>query len=237
MSRINLSMRNEIMNIKQDLFDFFEDLKRNNNREWFQANKDRYENDVKDPLLTFIAAFAERTPEISTSIMAIPRISGGSMFRIYRDMRFSKDKTPYKTGAGIQFRHKRGKDVHAPAYYLHLEPGEVFAGCGIWKPNTETVNKIRTKIAEHPDQWLAIIQEKKFAKTFTMGGDSLKRPPRGFDPDHPLIEDLKRKDYLASIVLNEPIVCKKEFLDYYVDLCKIAAPFMKFLTRTVGLDW
>ncbi len=225
------------MPITTNLFDFFSDLKENNNRPWFQVNKDRYENDVKDPLLTFIAQFAERAPEISTSIMAIPRITGGSMFRIYRDVRFSKDKTPYKTGAGIHFRHKRGKDVHAPGYYLHLEPGEVFAGCGIWKPNTETVTKIRTKIATHPDQWLNIIQEKEFKNTFTMGGDSLKRPPKGFDPDHPLIEDLKRKDYLASIALDEMIVMDPDFLDYYLALCKTAAPYMEFLTRAVGLDW
>jgi len=225
------------MKIKSELFIFLSELKENNNREWFQANKDRYENDVKDPLLSFIAAFSERAPEISTSIMAIPRVSGGSLFRIYRDMRFSKDKTPYKTGAGIHFRHKRGKDVHAPGYYLHLEPGDVFAGCGIWKPNTETVNKIRTKIATHPDQWLNIIKDKKFETTFTIGGDSLMRPPKGFDPEHPLIEDLKRKDYLASVVLNEKIVGEPDFLDYYVELCKTAAPFMEFLTRAVGLDW
>ena len=225
------------MKIKSELFMFLSELKENNNREWFQANKDRYENDVKDPLLTFIAAFAERAPEISSSIMVIPRVQGGSLFRIYRDVRFSKDKTPYKTGAGLHFRHKRGKDVHAPGYYLHLEPGEVFAGCGIWKPNTETVTKIRTKIAAHPDQWLKIIQDKKFKKTFTMGGDSLKRPPKGFDPEHPLIEDLKRKDYLVSITLNEKIVGEPDFLDYYVELCKTAAPFMEFLTRAVGLDW
>lgn len=225
------------MKINPALFDFLSDLKQNNNRDWFQVNKVRYENDVKEPLLTFIAAFAERAPEISTSIMALPRVSGGSLFRIYRDVRFSKDKTPYKTGAGIHFRHKRGKDVHAPGYYLHLEPGDVFAGSGIWKPNTETVTKIRSKIAEHPDQWLAIIADKKFQKTFTLGGDSLKRPPKGFDPEHPLIEDLMRKDYLASIILSEKIVCEPNFLDYYVDLCKIAAPFMEFLTRAVGLDW
>ena len=225
------------MKIKSELFIFLSELKKNNNRDWFQDNKERYENDVKDPLLTFIAVFAERAPEISSSIMVIPRVSGGSLFRIYRDMRFSKDKTPYKTGAGLHFRHKRGKDVHAPGYYLHLEPGEVFAGCGIWKPNTETVTKIRTKIANHPEQWLNIIQDKKFKKTFTLGGDSLIRPPKGFDPDHALIEDLKRKDYLASIVLNEKIVCQPDFLDYYVELCKTAAPFMEFLTRAVGLDW
>ncbi len=167
------------MKINPALFDFLSDLKQNNNRDWFQVNKDRYENDVKEPLLTFIAAFAERAPEISTSIMAIPRVSGGSLFRIYRDVRFSKDKTPYKTGAGIHFRHKRGKDVHAPGYYLHLEPGDVFAGSGIWKPNTETVTKIRIKIAEHPDQWLAIIEDKNIPENLHAGRGLFKTASQG----------------------------------------------------------
>ncbi|NQS91118.1 MAG: DUF2461 domain-containing protein [Chloroflexi bacterium] len=219
------------------LFDFLSELKKNNNREWFQANKSRYEKDVKTPALDFIAAFAARVPEISPHIMAIPKPSGGSMFRIYRDMRFSKDKTPYKTGVGIQFRHKRGKDAHAPGYYLHLEPGEVFAGCGIWKPDTGTLTRIRTKIAEHPDQWLEVIEEKEFAKTFTLWGESLKRPPKGFDPDHVLIEDLKRKHHIASFELSESQVFLPDFLDTYLDLCKTAAPYMRFLSQALGLDW
>lgn len=223
--------------ISPALFDFFRDLKENNNRDWFQANKDRYENDVKEPLLTFIAAFAQRAPEISPMVMAVPRVQGGSLFRIYRDVRFSKDKTPYKTGAGLHFRHKRGKDVHAPGYYLHLEPGGVFAGAGIWKPDTATLTKIRTKIAEHPDQWTAILKAPGLKEGFSQGGDSLIRPPKGFDPDHPLIDELKRKDHLVSIDLSEEIACRPDFLDYYVELCKRTAPFMEFLTTAVGLDW
>lgn len=219
------------------LFDFFRELKENNNRDWFQANKERYENDVKEPLLTFIAAFAERAPEISSMIMAIPRVQGGSLFRIYRDVRFSKDKTPYKTGAGLHFRHKRGKDVHAPGYYLHLEPGEVFAGAGIWKPNTATLTKIRTKIAEHPQQWLEIIEDKELKKRFRQGGDSLKRAPKGFDPEHPLIDELKRKDHLVSVDLNQEIACAPDFLDVYVKICQDAAQYMEYLTQAVGLDW
>ena len=225
------------MRIKPDLFEFLRDLKENNNREWFQKNKDRYESDLKEPLLDFIAAFAERAPEISSQIMAVPRVSGGSLFRIYRDVRFSKDKTPYKTGAGLHFRHKRGKDVHAPGYYLHLEPGNVFAGGGIWKPDSETLFKIRTRIAEHPDQWLAVKDKKTFSETFTLEGDSLIRPPRGFDPEHALIADLKRKDIIGSVQLNEGIACQADFLDYYVDLCKKAAPLMEFLSKAIALDW
>jgi uncharacterized protein (TIGR02453 family) len=225
------------MHITPALFDFLWELKENNNREWFQTNKSRYEKIVKNPLLAFIADFADRVPEISPHIAAIPRASGGSMFRIYRDIRFSKDKTPYKTHAALHFRHERGKDVHAPGYYLHLEPGSVYMGCGIWKPDGETVTKIRTRIVTKPKEWETAIGNKDFTSTLTLEGDSLKRPPRGFDPTHPLIEDLKRKDFIGSRELSEDIVCQENFLDLYLDLCKIGAPLMKFISRANGLAW
>jgi len=219
------------------LFDFLRELKRNNNRDWFQANKSRYEKDVKDPLLVFIADFADRVPEISPHIAAIPRATGGSMFRIYRDMRFSKDKTPYKTAAALHFRHERGKDVHAPGYYLHLEPGSVFMGAGIWKPDGETVTRIRSRIDAKPAEWQEIIGNKTFTSTFSLEGDSLKRPPRGYDPDHPLILDLKRKDFIGSTELSEEIVLRDDFLDFYVDLCLKSAPLMRFICLSTGLSW
>ena len=225
------------MYIKPELFDFFRELKENNNRAWFKANKSRYDRVVKEPLYDFIEAFADRLPAISPHYQAIPRMNGGSFFRIYRDIRFSKDKTPYKTGAALHFRHESAPDVHAPGLYLHLEPGEVFVGCGIWKPRSETLARIRTRIAEHPEEWLDVINEKDFASTYTLGGDSLVRPPKGYDPDHPLIEDLKRKDYLASLDLLEEDACQPDFLDRYVDLCQRSAPFMKFLTESIGLPW
>jgi len=223
--------------IKPELFDFFRELKENNNRSWFQANKKRYEMVVKEPLYAFIEAFADRLPAISPHYQAIARMNGGSFFRIYRDIRFSKDKTPYKTAAALHFRHESAHDVHAPGLYLHLEPGEVFVGCGIWKPRSETLSRIRTRISEHPEQWLAVINEENFASTYKLGGESLIRPPKGYDPDHPLIEDLKRKDYLASLVLTEEIACQPDFLDIYVDLCVKSTPFMQFLTETIGLPW
>ncbi len=219
------------------LFDFLGELKSNNNRDWFQDNKSRYEKDVKDPLLLFIAEFADRVPEISPHIAAIPRATGGSMFRIYRDLRFSKDKTPYKTAAALHFRHERGKDVHAPGYYLHLEPGSVFMGAGIWKPDGETVSKIRSRIDAKPGEWREIIGNKTFTSTFSLEGDSLKRPPRGYDPDHPLIQDLKRKDFIGSLELSEDIVMRNDFLDYYLDLCKKSASLMHFICLSIGLNW
>src|SRR5919108_6356028 len=136
-----------------ELFSFLRDLKEHNDRDWFNANKDRYENDLLEPALAFIEDFGLRLPAISPYLVADARRQGGSLFRIYRDTRFSKDKSPYKTHAGIYFRHELAKSAHAPGFYLHLEPGQVFLGAGIWRPDTEPLAQIRTAIAEDPDRW------------------------------------------------------------------------------------
>lgn len=223
--------------ISPALFAFLRELKENNNRTWFQENKARYEQDVKEPLLHFIADFGMHLPEISRNYTAVAKANGGSMFRIYRDVRFSKDKSPYKTAAAMQFRHVAGKDVHAPGFYLHLEPGSVFAGCGIWQPESKTAAKIREAIVDKPVAWRMAIGNEAFRKVFQLGGESLKRPPRGFDADHSLIEDLKRKDFIGSVELSEEIVCQDDFLEHYVGLCKAASPMMQFLTEALQLAW
>ena len=223
--------------ISPTLFTFLRELKENNNRPWFQENKALYEQQVKEPLLQFIADFGAHLPEISPNYTAIPKATGGSMFRIYRDVRFSKDKSPYKIAAAVQFRHIAGKDVHAPGFYLHLEPGSVFAGCGIWHPESKVATKIREAIVDKPDTWRAAIGNATFRNVFQFGGESLKRPPRGFDANHPLIEDLKRKDFIGTGELDEEIVCSDDFLERYVNLCKAASPLMQFLTEALGLAW
>ena len=223
--------------ISPTLFTFLRELKENNNRPWFQENKALYEQQVKEPLLQFIADFGAHLPEISPNYTAIPKATGGSMFRIYRDVRFSKDKSPYKIAAAVQFRHIAGKDVHAPGFYLHLEPGSVFAGCGIWHPESKVATKIREAIVDKPDTWRAAIGNETFRNVFQFGGESLKRPPRGFDANHPLIEDLKRKDFIGTGELDEEIVCSDDFLERYVNLCKAASPLMQFLTEALGLAW
>ena len=227
----------EQTHISPELFSFFRELKENNNREWFQANKQRYETQVREPLLRFITDFGVRLPEISPHYVADARKSGGSLFRIYRDVRFSRDKSPYKTTAGIQFRHENGKDVHAPGFYLHLEPDGVFVGVGIWHPETKTLNKIRDAIVEKPDRWRGIMSDEAFSKAYKLVGDSLKRPPKGYDPDHPLIEDLKRKDFIASIPFSEEEACSPNFIDRFTEACRTASPFVEFLTTAIGLPW
>lgn len=223
--------------IGPELFTFLRELEQNNNRDWFQANKKRYERDVAGPLLELIAACAAPLDEISPHIRAIPRKVGGSLFRIYRDTRFSKDKSPYKTNAGVHLRHERVKDVHAPGFYLHLEPGSVFAAAGIWHPDGATLRAIREAIVAQPERWTMIIGEPEFAAAATLEGDALKRPPRGFDPDHLLIEDLKRKDFIAVTRWDEKHATASSFLDRFLAFCRLSSPFNGFLCHALGLPW
>jgi len=219
------------------LFAFLRELKRNNSREFLLANKARYERDVRDPLLRFIEDFGPHLRAISSQYVADPRPVGGSMFRVHRDTRFSRDKTPYKTHAAAQFRHVRGRDVHAPGFYLHLEPGNVFAGVGMWHPPADALCMVRDTIAEHPDVWKKAIGDRKFRARYALSGDVLKRPPRGYDPEHPFIEDLKRKDFVALTPFTQRDACAPGFLETYAATARAAQPFMEFLTRAVGLDW
>jgi uncharacterized protein (TIGR02453 family) len=212
-----------------ELFTFLRELAANNDREWFTANRDRYVAEVQEPALAFVEDVGLRLPEVSRHFVADARPSGGSVFRIHRDIRFSKDKTPYKTHTGIQFRHERTRDVHAPGYYLHLEPGSVFMACGLWHPERDTLHAIRTAIATKPKRWTGIVEAPQFTEHFRLGGESLKRPPAGFDKDDPMIEELKRKDFIAYADLSEEHALAGDFLDRFLGLCGEAGEFMRFL--------
>ncbi len=217
------------------LFSFLEDLESNNDRDWFAANKSRYVEDVQEPALSFISDFAEPLSEISPHFRAAAKVQGGSLFRIYRDTRFSKDKTPYKTNTGMHFRHERSKDAHAPGYYLHLQPGECFMGVGLWRPEAKVAYQIRRSIADDPAGWKKAAYAKPFTDLYSLEGDSLQRPPKGFDPEHPYIDDLKRKDFIASTRLDQRQVTGSGFMDEFVANCKKATPLMSFLCAAVGV--
>ena len=220
--------------ITPKLFKFFRDLKKNNEREWFEANKQRYEDEVRGPLLAFIDDFAEPLYKISPHFRAEARKVGGSLFRIFRDVRFSKDKTPYKTHAGVHFRHENANDAHAPGFYLHLQPGEVFMGAGIWHPETAVARQIRAAILEDPDKWEKVMKSVAFSRHgFSLDGESLKRPPAGVDADHPLIEDLKRKDFIAVADLAQKDVCAPGFPKVFAERCKSISAFVEFLSRAM----
>lgn len=216
--------------LPKDFFLFFKDLAKNNERPWFEANKERYKASVVAPLSDFIAVMAPRVAKISKHIVCDPRPNGGSMFRIYRDVRFAKDKSPYKTNAGVHFRHALGKDAHVPGYYMHFAPDEVFVGGGIWMPDAEPLTKVRRAIADEPKAWKKVVEDKVFAKTFKgVEGESLSRPPKGFDAEHPYIADIKRKSFFAMHQSSAKAAQSPTFLDEVETAFKAAKPLMKFV--------
>jgi uncharacterized protein (TIGR02453 family) len=221
-----------------ELFEFLADLSRHNDREWFTANKDRYEAHVLEPALAFIEDFGFRLEELSPHFRADPRKNGGSLFRIYRDTRFSKDKTPYKTNTGMHFRHARAKDAHAPGFYLHLAPGQVFGGGGIWHPDTKTVTRIRQAIVADPDRWRAVTREPPFTDVMVLGGNDnrLKRVPTGFDPGFEFADDLRLRDYFGWAELSEADATTAGFLDRYTAVCAAALPLVAFICDALDLE-
>ena len=221
--------------LSPDLFAFLKDLAANNERPWFHANKGRYDEAVKEPALDFIQAFGPRLASISPRFEANAKPVGGSLFRIQRDTRFAKDKTPYKTNTGIHFRHERAKDAHAPGFYLHLEPRNCFFGVGLWRPETKVAYGIRHHISDNRQAWMSITSKAPFTTDLALAGDSLKRPPKGFDPDDPLIDDLKRKDFIATRPLTQKVVTARSFIDTFEAMCRDSAPFMRFLCDAVDV--
>lgn len=157
--------------------------------------------------------------------------------RVYRDVRFGRDKRPFKTNVGIQFRHFMGKDVHAPGFYVHLEPKECFVGVGIWHPDAPALNSIRASIVDNPRAWVKVSREKNFVRKFEQAGDALTNPPRGYAKDHPLLDDLKRKDFIAIAPLNEKRVLTAGFKTDVVKSFETAVPYIEFLCESLELPF
>lgn len=214
-------------------FEFLTDLKANNNREWFTANRTRYEEHVKAPALRLIEDFAAPLEELSPHFQA----TRGSLFRIHRDTRFSPDKSPYKTSVGIHFRHEDSENVHVPGYYLHLEPGGVFAGFGVWHPDSDTLRSIRDHIVAKPEAWKRASRRKEVREVFQLEGDRLSRAPKGYEANHPLVEDLKFKDFVAITRLPESFATDPELANRLFHLWGLGTLFMRFLCDAVGVPF
>lgn len=214
---------------------FLEELSANNRRDWFNENKERYEEHVLDVALRFIQSMQAPLARIAPSFEAVPTRVGGSLMRVYRDTRFSKDKTPYKTNIGIQFRHERAKDVHSPGYYLHIEPSQVFIGAGMWRPEPDALRAIRECIAGRPTEWRRAVDGDRFRRTFSLGGESLQRPPRGFDPDHVHIDDIRRKSFIAVREFDPEACLRPQFQRTVETTLEAAEPFMRFLCDAIGV--
>lgn len=218
-------------------FEFLAQLASSNNRAWFAANKERYDEHVVAPALAFIDAMAPRLAKISKRFVASPKRVGGSLIRIYRDARFARDQAPYKTNVGIQFRHERGRDVHAPSFYLHVEPGSCFLGAGIWHPEPPELLAIRRQIIEEPKAWGQLRDDPRLRRHFALGGASLAKPPRGFPADAPHIEDLQRKDYIVVCTLPDRAVLRPRFADDVAARLMTTRRLMAFLCGALDLPF
>jgi len=216
---------------RPEVFEFLRQLRRHNDRDWFAKNKARYQSAVLEPALLFIGSFAPHLAKLSPFFVADPRPTRGSLFRIYRDTRFSPDKHPFKTHVGMRFSHSSGKDAHAPVFYLHLEPENSFAAAGVWHPDNRALTRIRTGIVDQPERWA------KVRRKLELEGDSLTRPPRGYDPNHPFIEDIKRKDFVASVAFSDRQVCGPAFMWDFAAACRAMVPLVEFTARALGLKF
>jgi uncharacterized protein (TIGR02453 family) len=216
---------------------FLEDLAENNERAWFEENKARYEADVREPARAFVRAMAPRLAKVLRQFLADDRKVGGSIMRIHKDVRFAKDKTPYKTNLGIQFRHRTGKDVHAPGLYVHIQPGTMFLGAGMWRPEPEALQGLRAAIAASPSKWRKVVDDPALLRHWRQAGAALKRPPRGFDANHPLIEDLKRTDFILDAPVKLAEAKSARLVAVVADAFALTAPYLKFQCSALKIDF
>ena len=225
----------EFNGFSPELLKFLKQLSKNNERDWFQQNKPRFESCFMEPALDFIRAMEKPLQKVSPHFTAVAKRSGGSLMRIYRDTRFSKNKAPYKTNMGIHFRHEVGKDVHAPGFYFHIAPGEIFFGAGVWHPDSGAISMIREAIDEDSARWKRIVNGKTLKNNFERHGESLKRPPRGYEKDHPMIDELKRKDHLVLCHLEESDLYDPNLVKLIVERMKQTRPMLRFLCDALHL--
>ncbi|MGQ0765103.1 MAG: DUF2461 domain-containing protein [Gemmatimonadota bacterium] len=219
---------------------FLRQLRRNNNRDWFTARKPDFEDLLLQPMKDFVeevdVALAKFAPEITGS----PR---KSIFRIYRDVRFSKDKSPYKTNMGCWFTHVRaghgtGSETHGAGagFYFHLEPGKAFAAAGIWMPPRTALNRIRAAIADAPHDLPGLLSKRSLKSRFTGLSDEsrLKRVPRPWAPDHPAAELLRYGSFTVSAPLTDAQVTGPALVKQVTRDFRLVVPFVRWLNSALG---
>jgi uncharacterized protein (TIGR02453 family) len=212
--------------------EFLGRLKKNNNRVWFEKHKSEYENFVKQPMQSLVASlqphFAQFAPEFDLN----PR---RSIFRIYRDVRFSPDKTPYKThiAAHIVLGGKP-KGFLGSGYYLHVEPDECYVGGGIYIPDGDQLKKIRKALVSRGNEFLEVVENKKFRRMFApFNWQKLKRIPKGYDETHPMAEWLKYKQFFVGVTWPGSKCLQVKYVDHVVQTCKELTPLVQFLNSSL----
>ncbi len=212
--------------------EFFKRLKRNNNRPWFEKHKNDYEAFVKLPMQSLVAALQPHFAQFASEYEVNPK---RSVFRIYRDIRFSKDKTPYKTHTAAHFvLSGRPKGFLGSGYYLHIGPGEIFAGAGIYMPDGDQLKKIRSRISSAGDEFLSIMTNKRFKKLFgKLEGDKLKRVPQGYEENHPMAEWLKFKQFFVGVSWGESKAYRKQLVVDIANAFETVTPLVRFLNESI----
>ena len=220
--------------ITQVTFKFLKDLKKNNNRDWFLENKPTFE-EAKKEIEIFIDQLIGEITQFDNSIAH--HSAKDCIFRIYRDVRFSKDKSPYKThfGAHISSAAKRS-EIHSKAgYYIHIEPGASMLAGGAYVPPGPWIKAIRQEIAYNANDFKKILNGKNFLEFFgEMEGEKLKKAPKGYTPDHPEIELLKYKSFLAVNNCTDQLITSPDFMDHCSKVFKALLPFDQFLNNAIA---
>ncbi len=214
--------------IQKSIFTFINDLAKNNNRDWFAANKPTYEIE-KNKFVDFADELLNEVKKHDN----IETVNGKkSVFRIYRDVRFSKNKAPYKTHFSGSF--KRATKLLRGGYYFHIEPNNSFIGGGFWGPEPKDLKKMRYNIAEFEDEFRAILNDKNFKKHFgLLQGDQLKTAPKGIDKAHPAIDLLRYKQYLLARSFTDEEVLSPQFLNEVNAAFKAMRPFFDFMSEAL----
>ncbi len=219
-------------------FKFLRRLARHNEREWFASHKPEYEAHLRQPFLRLLTDLQPVLATVSTHFRADPKSVGGSLFRIHRDTRFSKDKTPYKAWQGARLFHERARQVAAPSFYVHVKPGECFVGGGLWHPDTVTQRKIRQFIVDNPGGWGRAAHDPSFRKHYTLeSSDMLVRVPAGFPADFAYADDLRHRNFVVTRALDDADMTGPDLLRILeTDLSRIA-PFMDYLCAALDLEF
>ena len=210
--------------------DFLKRLKKNNNRPWFHAHKDEYEQHVRFPMQCLIATLAQKLIDAAPEMEFNPK---KSIFRIYRDVRFSKNKAPYKTNIAASFRMRNRKSpTETPGLYVGIAPGEIFVGGGIYMPMGEQLKSIRRAMVSDQEAFLAVVENRRFKKEFGgIEGEKLQKAPLGFPKDHPMIEHLKHKQFYVGKEYDDAVCLKVSFADTVASVFTDCMPLIRWLAK------
>ena len=219
-------------------FKFLRALARHNERAWFHAHKGDYETHVRAPFQRLLGDLQPALAAVSNHFRADPRAVGGSLFRIQRDTRFAGDKSPYKSWQGARLFHARRRELPAPSFYLHLQPGASFVGAGLWHPETPTQRRVRQFIFDNPAAWKTAAHGKAFARRYRLGdSDMLVRTPHGYPADFEFVDDLRRRNFVAVRDIDDTAMTGSRLRQAVeADLAQLA-PFVDYLCAALDLEF